>query len=158
MPTIPTCRHVRQCNTSSRLPCGEVKLLITSILIVLSEIDRQSVASILDDDYTPPTPPHTTITPNENDEGIYLSWTQHMLRQQGFRPSSYNNDHGDSGSDSDSTNSSLTDDEEDSLPITPPHFSTSRSFPRQKSISNLKAKEEETKGWLTVPFCGFCFM
>ena len=89
--------------------------LIYSICYCL--IDRQSLRSLVDDDqYTPPTPPHTTITPNDNDEGIYLLWTQHMLRQKGFRPSSYNLN--DDDSDSDSTNSSLTDgDLEDDPPL-----------------------------------------
>lgn len=121
-------------------------------------IDRQSVASLLDDDnYTPPTPPHTTITPNDNDGGIYLSWTQHMLRQQGFRPSSYNPNEV-SESDSDSTNSSLTDDE-DSLTITPPHLPTSRSVPSREAICNIDIKKDENdKGWLAVAFCGFCFL
>jgi hypothetical protein len=120
-------------------------------------IDRQSIASLLDDDqYTPPTPPHTTITPNDNDQGIYLLWTQHMLRQKGFRPSSYQIN--DDDSDSDSTNSSLTDGEDDDrpLPITPPYPTT---YPRQETTQDIAVKEEVVvKGWLAVPFCGFCFM
>ncbi|KAI9285185.1 hypothetical protein BC943DRAFT_50653 [Umbelopsis sp. AD052] len=136
---------------SSKLSYGSIPGVAAS--------DRQSVGSLVDDDqYTPPTPPHTTITPNDNDEGIYLLWTQHMLRQKGFRPSSYNIN--DDDSDSDSTNSSLTDDDdvvEDDRP-----FPTMPSYqaipPSQNSTPDIVVKEEEVKGWLVVPFCGFCFM
>ncbi|KAI8099139.1 uncharacterized protein BX664DRAFT_320493 [Halteromyces radiatus] len=38
-------------------------------------------------DEAPPTPPHTTISPNDDDEGLYLLWTHQLLREQGFRPS-----------------------------------------------------------------------
>ncbi|KAI8581692.1 hypothetical protein K450DRAFT_230745 [Umbelopsis ramanniana AG] len=117
--------------------------------------DRQSVGSLVEDDqYTPPTPPHTTIAPNDNDEGIYLLWTQHMLRQKGFRPSSYNLN--DDDSDSDSTNSSLTDDDvEDDRPLpTMPSYHTIP--PSQEATPDIVAKE--VNGWMVVPFCGFCFM
>jgi hypothetical protein len=126
-------------------------------LLICCLIDRQSVRSLVDDDqYTPPTPPHTTITPNDNDEGIYLLWTQHMLRQKGFRPSSYNLN--DDDSDSDSTNSSLTDDDvEDDRPL--PTMLSYHVIPySQKVTPDIIAKEEEVKGWMGVSFCGFCFM
>ncbi|KAL0145497.1 hypothetical protein V8B55DRAFT_1373922 [Mucor lusitanicus] len=35
----------------------------------------------------PLTPSHTTISPNEDDEGLYLLWTQQLLREKGFTPS-----------------------------------------------------------------------
>ncbi|KAK4517807.1 uncharacterized protein ATC70_001153 [Mucor velutinosus] len=35
----------------------------------------------------PFTPSHTTISPNEDDEGLYLLWTQQLLREKGFTPS-----------------------------------------------------------------------
>lgn len=51
---------------------------------------------VLDDtlslDSAPPTPPHTTISPNDDDEGLYLLWTHQMLRERGFRPSSCRTD------------------------------------------------------------------
>jgi hypothetical protein len=111
-----------------------------------------------DDQYTPPTPPHTTITPNDNDEGIYLLWTQHMLRQKGFRPSSYNLN--DEDSDSDSTNSSLTDsDVEDDDPPLPSMPSSYNAIPPSQVVTpDIVVKEEEVKGWMVIPFCGFCFM
>ncbi|KAI9494318.1 hypothetical protein BDB00DRAFT_818700 [Zychaea mexicana] len=34
----------------------------------------------------PPTPPHTTVSPNDNDEGLYLLWTHQLLRERGFKP------------------------------------------------------------------------
>ncbi|CAO3640706.1 unnamed protein product [Cunninghamella blakesleeana] len=37
----------------------------------------------------PSTPSHTTINPDEDDEGLYLLWTQQLLREQGLRPSSF---------------------------------------------------------------------
>ncbi|KAI8069680.1 hypothetical protein BC940DRAFT_297279 [Gongronella butleri] len=36
----------------------------------------------------PPTPPTTTISPNDDDEGLYLLWTHQILRDHGLRPSS----------------------------------------------------------------------
>ncbi|KAM3578923.1 hypothetical protein VKS41_008716 [Umbelopsis sp. WA50703] len=114
--------------------------------------DRQSVASLFDaDDYTPPTPPHTTISHDENDEGIYLSWTQHMLKLRGFSASTADD------SDTDSTNSSLTDDEEaSSMPITPPYLPHNQPLSDYKSSASTDIKE--TKGWLNMPFCGLCLM
>lgn len=35
----------------------------------------------------PVTPSQTTVSPNDNDEGLYLLWTQQLLRQRGFKPS-----------------------------------------------------------------------
>ncbi|KAG2183520.1 hypothetical protein INT43_006526 [Umbelopsis isabellina] len=116
--------------------------------------DRQSVASLFDaDDYTPPTPPHTTISHDENDDGIYLSWTQHMLKSSRISPSAAD----DSDSDTDSTNSSLTDDEEaTSMPITPPYLPLERPYSDPENTVNTDTKE--SKSWLMVPFCGLCLM
>ncbi|CAO3694713.1 unnamed protein product [Umbelopsis ramanniana] len=135
---------------SSRLSYGSIPGVAAS--------DRQSLASLVDDDqYTPPTPPHTTITPNDNDEGIYLLWTQHMLRQKGFRPSSYNLN--DDDSDSDSTNSSLTDGDLEDDPPLPSMSSSYNAIPSSQVVTpDIVVKEEEVKGWMVVPFCGFCFM
>ncbi|ORX57521.1 hypothetical protein DM01DRAFT_1334131 [Hesseltinella vesiculosa] len=36
----------------------------------------------------PPTPPTTTINPNDDDEGLYLLWTSQILRDHGIRPAS----------------------------------------------------------------------
>lgn len=118
-------------------------------------IDRQSIASLFDaDDYTPPTPPHTTISHDENDEGIYLSWTQHMLKSSKISPSAVD----DSDSDTDSTNSSLTDDEESSpsMPITPPYLPLERPYSDPESPVDTDTKE--TKSWLMMPFCGLCLI
>ncbi|CAO3593879.1 unnamed protein product [Absidia cylindrospora] len=59
-------------------------------------------------DEAPPTPPHTTISPNDDDEGLYLLWTHQLLREQGFRPSScrtnsYNQQHSDDDNDDESS-------------------------------------------------------
>lgn len=34
----------------------------------------------------PATPPHTTVSPNDNDEGLYLLWTHQLLRERGYEP------------------------------------------------------------------------
>lgn len=34
------------------------------------------------------TPLQTTTSPNENDEGLYLLWTQQLLRERGYKPAS----------------------------------------------------------------------
>lgn len=80
-----------------------------------------------------------------------------MLRQKGFRPSSYNLNNDDS--DSDSTNSSLTDsDVEDDRPL-PTMPSSYKAIPSSQVVTpDGVVKEEEVKGWMVVPFCGFCFM
>ncbi|ORZ04626.1 hypothetical protein BCR42DRAFT_429085 [Absidia repens] len=73
-------------------------------------------------DEAPPTPPHTTISPNDDDEGLYLLWTHQLLREQGFRPSSCRTNsykqqqHLDSDNDDDDDESSQSD--EDSLHAT----------------------------------------
>lgn len=86
----------------------------------------------------PPTPPHTTVSPNDNDEGLYLLWTHQLLRERGYKPAScrkYNDDFADSdlthvassaaedyaSDDTQSTDSSLTDDNNDlaERPFTP---------------------------------------
>ncbi|ORY96760.1 hypothetical protein BCR43DRAFT_492220 [Syncephalastrum racemosum] len=36
----------------------------------------------------PATPQHTTVSPNDKDEGLYLLWTHQLLRERGFKPSS----------------------------------------------------------------------
>ena len=36
----------------------------------------------------PVTPSQTTISPDDNDEGLYLLWTHQLLRERGFTPSS----------------------------------------------------------------------
>ncbi|KAI8139424.1 hypothetical protein BJV82DRAFT_627199 [Fennellomyces sp. T-0311] len=84
----------------------------------------------------PPTPPHTTVSPNDNDEGLYLLWTHQLLRERGFKPSSFRlqdeglgalpaesvTEHDYDSDDSRSTDSSLTegDDNESSLLLTSP--------------------------------------
>ncbi|SAM00521.1 hypothetical protein [Absidia glauca] len=66
-------------------------------------------------DSAPPTPPHTTISPNDDDEGLYLLWTHQMLRERGFRPSSCRTD---SYHDQDSDNDDDDDDDDSSLSAT----------------------------------------
>ncbi|CAO0796469.1 unnamed protein product [Mucor circinelloides] len=71
----------------------------------------------------PLTPSHTTISPNEDDEGLYLLWTQQLLREKGFTPSpcrpefedyieKQNNDKKD-GSSSNSFENDASDNEDD---------------------------------------------
>ncbi|KAG2225427.1 hypothetical protein INT45_010063, partial [Circinella minor] len=40
------------------------------------------------DHSVPSTPPHTTICPDDDEEGLYLAWTHQLLREQGLRPQS----------------------------------------------------------------------
>ncbi|KAL0073990.1 hypothetical protein J3Q64DRAFT_1426891 [Phycomyces blakesleeanus] len=49
--------------------------------IIVDQQDRK-------EDITPATPTHTTISPNDDDEGLYLLWTHQLLREHGFKPSS----------------------------------------------------------------------
>ncbi|KAI8138712.1 hypothetical protein BJV82DRAFT_630250 [Fennellomyces sp. T-0311] len=60
------------------------------------------------DHSVPSTPPHTTVGPDDDEEGLYLAWTHQLLREHGFRPQSC---HGGLDADSDD-DSSLSDDED----------------------------------------------
>jgi hypothetical protein len=50
----------------------------------------------------------STISPNDDDEGLYLLWTHQLLREKGFKPSSCRLDDEDED-DSESIDSSITD-------------------------------------------------
>lgn len=63
-------------------------------------------------DSRPVTPSQTTIGSSDNDEGLYLLWTQQLLRERGFAPSpctpdEYNN--GKNNDDDDDDDSSVSD-------------------------------------------------
>ncbi|KAL1929126.1 hypothetical protein VTP01DRAFT_2185 [Rhizomucor pusillus] len=46
--------------------------------------------SMMLQDHSPTSTPHTTVNPDDpEDEGLYLLWTNRMLRDQGHRPYSY---------------------------------------------------------------------
>ncbi|KAI8332018.1 hypothetical protein BC941DRAFT_134687 [Chlamydoabsidia padenii] len=79
-------------------------------------------------DSAPPTPPNTTISPNDDDEGLYLLWTHQILREQGFRPSSCrtNSYHGNNDQDSDDD-----DDDDSSLSASV----ASITYPKQTPLS-----------------------
>ncbi|KAI8334821.1 hypothetical protein BC941DRAFT_515557 [Chlamydoabsidia padenii] len=62
----------------------------------------------------PPTPLHTTIG---SDEGLYLLWTQQLLREQGYRPYSCRQDDTDDDDDDDESSQSDTS-------IISPYYST----------------------------------
>ncbi|KAI8645168.1 hypothetical protein BD408DRAFT_412368 [Parasitella parasitica] len=61
----------------------------------------------------PLTPSQTTISPNDDDEGLYLLWTQQLLREKGFTPSSCRPDLEDYMEKQDNTPSSSTSLEDD---------------------------------------------
>ncbi|KAI7871181.1 hypothetical protein BDF14DRAFT_1993334 [Spinellus fusiger] len=60
------------------------------------------------EDSTPPTPNYTTVSPNDEDEGLYLLWTHQLLRERGFRPTSCRNSTLHEDDDLESDDSSLT--------------------------------------------------
>ncbi|CAO3593837.1 unnamed protein product [Absidia cylindrospora] len=66
-------------------------------------------------DEAPPTPPHTTINPNDDDEGLYLLWTHQLLREHGLRPASCRtNSYQDDDKYQNNNNANEEDDDEDS--------------------------------------------
>ncbi|KAI9272178.1 hypothetical protein EDC94DRAFT_251791 [Helicostylum pulchrum] len=56
-------------------------------------------------------PAASTISPNDDDEGLYLLWTHQLLRERGYTPSSckLNGDENDEDDDNYSIDSSITD-------------------------------------------------
>ncbi|KAF7721140.1 hypothetical protein EC973_005363 [Apophysomyces ossiformis] len=60
----------------------------------------------------PATPPHTTISPNDDDEGLYLLWTHQLLREHGLRPASCRPDDND---DDEEGNGEYDDDDDSSI-------------------------------------------
>ncbi|KAI8881399.1 hypothetical protein K501DRAFT_188992 [Backusella circina FSU 941] len=51
----------------------------------------------------------STISPNDDDEGLYLLWTHQLLREKGFNPSSCRLDDDDDDDGNESVDSSITD-------------------------------------------------
>lgn len=60
-------------------------------------------------DSRPVTPSQTTIGSNDNDEGLYLLWTQQLLRERGFAPSPCTPDEYNNGKRDDDDDSSISD-------------------------------------------------
>lgn len=56
-------------------------------------------------------PAASTISPNDDDEGLYLLWTHQLLRERGYKPSSckLNEDEDEENDDGYSIDSSITD-------------------------------------------------
>ncbi|KAI8379399.1 uncharacterized protein BYT42DRAFT_325549 [Radiomyces spectabilis] len=71
-------------------------------------------------DQVPSTPPYSTISPNDDDEGLYLLWTHQILREQGYRPASCrpDDDEDDYSMDSSITNQSMDEEERHSTSTT----------------------------------------
>lgn len=66
----------------------------------------------------------STISPNDDDEGLYLLWTHQLLRERGYQPSSCKvDDDDDNDDDCRSIDSSITD------------LSTNTSRQQQKSMN-----------------------
>lgn len=67
----------------------------------------------ISDSSRPVTPSQTTVSPNDNDEGLYLLWTQQLLRERGFTPSPCTPDEyrkkGNNEEDDDDDDSSVSD-------------------------------------------------
>ncbi|KAI7854078.1 hypothetical protein BDC45DRAFT_569619 [Circinella umbellata] len=122
-------------------------------------LTKETTTHFVDDTTMPSTPPHTTVSPNDNDEGLYLLWTHQLLRERGFKPSPcrfkeengqivaennndiINDDNDDDDDDSDdtrSTDSSLTngEDRESSLLLTSPDLVDYESKMRMYSSYN----------------------
>ncbi|KAI9243740.1 hypothetical protein BDA99DRAFT_529923 [Phascolomyces articulosus] len=100
------------------------------------------------DHSVPSTPPHTTISPDDDEEGLYLAWTHQMLREQGLRPQSC---HGGLDNDEDD-DSSVSDD--DGLSYDNNHH----NFHHRNMITsnNNKKKNLSLLSWL-VCFPTSCF-
>lgn len=74
-------------------------------------LDTASIASSVNSDASfktadyffsmPATPPHTTVSPNDNDEGLYLLWTHQLLRERGYEPERLIDDDDDNDADQD---------------------------------------------------------
>lgn len=91
----------------------------------------------------------STISPNDDDEGLYLLWTHQLLRERGYKPSSCNaNDDDDDNESVDSSISNLSVDEQRIDSASAQHYrqSLSKSSPRNTS---------HTSSWLSscFPMC-----
>ncbi|KAI8061498.1 uncharacterized protein B0P05DRAFT_557317 [Gilbertella persicaria] len=51
----------------------------------------------------------STVSPNDDNESLYLLWTHQLLQERGFQPSPYKSHNSDDDSDSYSIDSSITD-------------------------------------------------
>ena len=76
---------------------------------LIRHVDTASIASSVNSDASfktadyffsmPATPPHTTVSPNDNDEGLYLLWTHQLLRERGYEPGRLDDDDDDEQED-----------------------------------------------------------
>ncbi|ORZ04276.1 hypothetical protein BCR42DRAFT_429383 [Absidia repens] len=123
-------------------------------------------------DEAPPTPPHTTINPNDDDEGLYLLWTHQLLREHGLRPAScrtnsyqdddkYQNNGNasdDDDDDDDDEDSSQSEDEE-TIPSISYHqrskLLSSASFTPPPSPPSQSLLSDPLSFLSSLPFC-FC--
>ncbi|KAJ8657364.1 hypothetical protein O0I10_006918 [Lichtheimia ornata] len=97
-----------------------------------SEVDPMMVPS---DHSVPSTPPHTTVSENDNEEGLYLLWTHQILRDRGMAPHSCNGE----VNDSDDDGSSITQEDYymDTQATTPHRSSQEASLSSPLSFSSM---------------------
>lgn len=91
----------------------------------------------------------STISPNDDDEGLYLLWTHQLLRERGYKPSSCNaNDDDDDNESVDSSISDLSVDEQRIDSASAQHY-------RQSSSKNSTRNTSHTSSWLSscFPMC-----
>ncbi|KAI9019216.1 hypothetical protein CLU79DRAFT_759201 [Phycomyces nitens] len=139
-------REARRAPTDDVKP---VKQYGTMTKIIIDQQDRK--------EDTPPTPTNTTVSPNDDDEGLYLLWTHQLLREHGFKPSSCRTStlHGDDedddiGSDDSSvTNHSLdlASSFQDPNTLTPPKYGAGRSI--EPSIAPSAAEPAPKRSFLS---------
>ncbi|CDH57917.1 predicted protein [Lichtheimia corymbifera JMRC:FSU:9682] len=87
--------------------------------------DTASIASSVNSDASfktadyffsmPATPPHTTVSPNDNDEGLYLLWTHQLLRERGYEPGRLGDDDDDDQEDNEHNNNQVKRPTEDAI-------------------------------------------
>ncbi|CAO3642901.1 unnamed protein product [Mucor hiemalis] len=91
----------------------------------------------------------STISPNDDDEGLYLLWTHQLLRERGYKPSSCNANEDDDNESVDSSISNLSVDQERMATTSSHHYA------QKSSPSSKKPSRNNTSSWLSscFPMC-----
>lgn len=90
----------------------------------------------------------STISPNDDDEGLYLLWTHQLLRERGYKPSSCKLNEDDDDDDCYSIDSSITD-------LSVNQQQTLASSNNNRHLNNNQSSSSYTPTWLSscFPMC-----